>query len=173
LLLGGRHGATLLRGHHLPGLEAWAFLGVVPVAGALVAWAFQRRQARRGVVWACAASCVLFTAAVAASATAVEEHKPPRVLAAAIAANQCEREIRIAGYQYFQPSLVFYTRRNVTECITEQQALDFLLSPLQAYLILPAPAWELLKTKAPATSREVTRRRDLYKGCEVVLVTNR
>jgi 4-amino-4-deoxy-L-arabinose transferase-like glycosyltransferase len=172
LLIGGHYGAELLRGRHLPGLEVWAILGVVPVAGALLAWTFLRRQARRGVVWACAATSVFFTATLATAAAAVEAYKSPRVLAATIQAAQREREIRIAGYQYFQPSLVFYTQRNVTECPNDQDAIDFLCSPLEVYLIVPAATWETLKAKAPAC-RELIRRRDLYKGSEVVLITNR
>jgi hypothetical protein len=87
-------------------------------------------------------------------------------------ADQTEREIRVGCFQYFQPSLVFYCRREVLRFTEEEQALEFLRYPLPVYLLLPATVWDGLEGKVRGPHRLLARHRDLYRGCEVVLVTN-
>jgi 4-amino-4-deoxy-L-arabinose transferase-like glycosyltransferase len=161
-----------LQGRSFPGLERCALAGLLPVLAG--AWPLLRRQRRGELLAAVAASAVLFVGTLAAwGGSALNGRKAPKALAAAIHAHQTEPDIRIACYQYFQPSLVFYCRREVARLDKERQALDFLQCPLPAYLCLPAPVWESLRGKCPRAYPVIGRQRDLYRNCEIVVVANR
>jgi 4-amino-4-deoxy-L-arabinose transferase-like glycosyltransferase len=159
----------------VPGLALWTALGLVPVLGAAVAGWWLRRQRRGAVVAVVAATAVLFVGALAARGPQVmEAQKAPRPLAEALRTAETEPEIRVACYQYFQPSLVFYCRRQVDQLDDCAQVVDFLCLPLPAYLVVPAPVWENeLRGKVPGPCRLVGRQRDFYRRCDVVVVTNR
>ncbi|MCI0459096.1 MAG: glycosyltransferase family 39 protein [Gemmataceae bacterium] len=174
LLAGGAIELPLMRGRYLPGLEVWALLGCVPLLGAGAAWWCVRRQARNGLVATCAVTAVLFLAPLAAWASAaLNRHKAPQPLVEQAGALSRDREIRIGGYQLEHlPSLNFYCQRNVTHLTNEQQVREFLSYPLPVYLFLPAPLWERLRP-AVGDYRVAGRHRDLYRACEVVVVTNR
>src|SRR5205823_187839 len=100
-------------------------------------------------------------------------HKATRPLANAIHGRQVEREVRVACYGYFQPSLVFYCGREVAALGTDRQALDFLRGPLQVFLVTPRDAWQRLAAQARGPHRLLGAYRDVYRGCDVVVVTNR
>jgi 4-amino-4-deoxy-L-arabinose transferase-like glycosyltransferase len=173
--LGVAGGALDLPGVHgrrLPGLEAWAGLGAVLLAGAGVAGWCLRRGSPGGLVGAVAASAVLFAAVLGARAVeAVERYKAPRPLVRALPADQTRREVRVGAYGYFQPSLVFYCQREVARFEEERDAIQFLRGPLPAYLFLPADVWVGLRGRV-AGARLVARHYDLYDGRDVVVVTN-
>jgi 4-amino-4-deoxy-L-arabinose transferase-like glycosyltransferase len=173
LVAGGAVDLPLGKGRSLPGLEVWAWLGGIPLLGAAAAWWLTRRQrVGRGIAMM-GLSAVVFTGSLAAwGAGAVERYKAPRELLRKLPADQLDREVRIATLDYFQPSLVFYCHREVARLEKERQAIDFLRSPLPAYLILPEPRWESLRPHLPESCRLLGRRRDLYKGYDVVLVSN-
>jgi 4-amino-4-deoxy-L-arabinose transferase-like glycosyltransferase len=162
-----------LRGRQVPGLEACTALGLVWVVGAGAAGWLVRRGRRGGALAALAAAAVVFTAGAAAWATAVVDRcKAPRELARALPADQLRRDVRVAAYEYFQPSLVFYCQRQVRTLKNEPQLRDFLEGPLPAYVALPAATWDELHSRLAGRCREVARHRDLYDGRDVVLVTN-
>jgi 4-amino-4-deoxy-L-arabinose transferase-like glycosyltransferase len=174
LLAGGVVESPLLRGRSFPGLARWALLGALPVAGALAAWRCARRQRRAGLIASVALTALLFVGSLAAwGAIALEGHKAPRALAHALHTAQTDREIRVGCYQYYQPSLVFYCGREVQVFLTEEQALEFLRSPYEGYLLLPADVWQTMKGRAGPSPRLLGGRRDLYRNCEVVIVRNR
>jgi 4-amino-4-deoxy-L-arabinose transferase-like glycosyltransferase len=174
LAAGGALDVPALRGRTLPGLERGAGLGAVLVFGAVAAaWCLHRRR-YGGVVTALVASAVGFVGALAAwGAGAVDAHKAPRPLVQALHAEPGERECRVACYAYYQPSLVFYCHRQVGRLTAEAEALEFLNYPLQVYLFLPAAAWEDLAGRVGGPHHILGRHRDLYRGCDVVVVTNR
>jgi 4-amino-4-deoxy-L-arabinose transferase-like glycosyltransferase len=175
LLAGGRMGgAELLRGRRLPGLEYWAWAGLFPVLGAAVAWICVRRQQLGAAAAVLAGSAVLFLGPLAAGATkAVNDYKAPEALAELIDAQRTDPEIRLASYDYFQPSLVFYNRREVSRLTTEQEVYEFLRTPLPVYLFVPAATWDDLRTRISTPIRPIGQRRDLYRNCDVVVITNR
>jgi 4-amino-4-deoxy-L-arabinose transferase-like glycosyltransferase len=173
LIASGALDVPQLRGRGLPGLEAWAALGVPPLLGAVAAWWYAKHRRPGGAIGSVAVSSILFTGALAAwGSAAVDPYKAPRALAALLPADQLERDVRVAAYDYFQPSLVFYCQREVFHFDGEQQALDFLRGPLPAYLVVPAERWEELRPKVGGPLRQLGKQFDLYKGYEVVLVTN-
>ena len=52
------------------------------------------------------------------------------------------------------------------------EALQFLRCPLPAFLIVSSQEWESLSAKVRGPHRLLAKHRDLYKNCDVVVVTN-
>ena len=148
-------------------------MGLLPILGAAAAWILRMRGRRDGVVAAVSLAAVLFTAGLACvgrpGAGRIQVAAP---LAEALPMGQLDRDVRLAAYDYFQPSLVFYCRREVLRLATPQDAADHLRSPLESYLFLPAPTWDTIRPTLPVTTRELARHFDLYTHCEIVLVGN-
>jgi 4-amino-4-deoxy-L-arabinose transferase-like glycosyltransferase len=174
VLAGGVVEASFLRGRRFPGLESGALLGIVPLAGALAAWWCSRRNYRDAFVASLAVAAVLFIGPLIGwGSIALDAQKAPRPLIQAGIDAPTKGEIRVGYYQYFQPSLVFYTQREVQCLSNDEQMLEFLRCPLVVYLFLPGSEWDRLKEKVPGTHRLLGRHYDLYRGYDVVLVTNR
>jgi 4-amino-4-deoxy-L-arabinose transferase-like glycosyltransferase len=174
LIAGGVLAPSLVKGQRLPGVEVWAAAGALPVAGAAAAWWLIRRQRRGPALAALGTAAVVFLAVMAGwGVTAVDASKAPRPLVQAMLRDQDEREVRVACYRYFQPSLVFYARRDVQLLGTDRDVLEELRYPIEVYLFLPAAEWERLQPLVRTPSRLVSRHRDLYRKCDVVVVTNR
>lgn len=158
----------------LPGLEVWSVLGMIPVVGAVLAGWCARRQLRTELVavLACASALFLGPLAVWGGGT-LNAHKAPRHLAELISRHQTDREIRVATFGYGQPSLVFYCRREVGLLPSEADAVEFLRSPWQVFLVVPEPLWPALAAQIKGTPLVLGRHRDLYKGCDILVVANR
>ena len=174
LLAGGAFDAPFLRGRSLPGLEVWAAVGAAPVLGALTAAWCVRRERRSAAVLAVTTAALLFLAPLAAWASAaLNRSKAPRPLVEQAGALQRDREIRIACFQLeYLPSLNFYCQRNVAHLANEQAACQALRQTLPVYLFTSAARWDDLQ-RCGAKGRIVARHRELYRACEVVVVTNR
>jgi 4-amino-4-deoxy-L-arabinose transferase-like glycosyltransferase len=173
-LLAAGGAMPFVKGPRLPGLQAWAALGALPVAGAVIAGWLVRRGRRGSALAALGAAAVAFLGPAAAwGVSAVDAAKAPRPLARAIFGQQTEREMRVVCYRYFQPSLVFYARRHVPQLGDDEQALEYLRYPVQVFLVLPADDWERLRPEVRSPCRLVCRHGDLYRKCDVVVVTNR
>jgi 4-amino-4-deoxy-L-arabinose transferase-like glycosyltransferase len=176
LLIGsGRLRLPFLDEPPVPGLEWWAPLGLVPLAGTVVGGWRLWRQDRSGVVGVITATSVLFVGTLAAGACRVlETEKSPQALAQAFQRHQMDREVRLGCYAYWQPSLVFYSRREVDRLDSPLLVREFLQSPLEVYLFVPEPVWEGdLKKMVRDSGRVIARRHDIYHKCDVVVVTNR
>jgi len=174
LLAGGLLLPSLGKIPRLSGVSVWAAAGAVPVLGAAAAgWLLWCRR-RGAALAALGTAAVAFLALLATGAvTAVDAGKAPRPLVRAVLQDRTQREIRLVCFRYFQPSLVFYSRRQVDMLADEAQMLDRLRYPVAVYLFLPATDWERLRSQVPTPYREVSRHRDLFRRCDVVVVTNR
>jgi 4-amino-4-deoxy-L-arabinose transferase-like glycosyltransferase len=170
-IAGGKIAIPGLKVHTLPGLEQCAWLGLLPIAGAAAAWCFRRSPTR--LLGCIMASAVLWILGLAvAGSLAVDAHKAPRILVETSGTRQLDRDIRIACYEWYQPSLVFYCQREVARLFEESQAVDFLQAPVPVYLFLPADVWDRLPSSASGKSRLLARHRCLYSNREIVVVTN-
>jgi 4-amino-4-deoxy-L-arabinose transferase-like glycosyltransferase len=174
LLAGGVYDLRFLRGRQMPGLEVWSWVGLVPIAGALLAGGLWRRGHRTGMVISLAVAAVFFVGTLAAwGSLGVDEFKAPRSLVHEAGARQTDRDIRIGCFQYYQPSLVFYCRREVHVLKDEEQVLEFLQYPLPVYLFVSAEAWESLHEKLRGPHGLLAHHWDMYKGTDVVVITNK
>lgn len=172
-LAGGIIDVPVMRGRKLPGLETWALTGLILVIGAMAAAWMMRAGKRTGMILSLVSGSILFVGILAAwGCSRVDTFKAPRTIVQEAGACQPDRDIRIGCYQYYQPSLVFYCRREVRILKDEEEALQFLRCPLPAFLIVSAPEWDSLSAKVRGPHRLLAKHRDLYKNCDVVVVTN-
>jgi 4-amino-4-deoxy-L-arabinose transferase-like glycosyltransferase len=178
LAVSGLGHVSPLRNRFIPELAPWSSLGMVFLTAAAVAgWCLVRQ--RRGALLACVAlSGIGSTGAVVLwGVDVVDRYKAPRFLTQALPSDHLFREERIAAYDYFQPSLAFYCQREVHFPRLDTLAIDFLRTPVPAYLFVSAEKWEEWgkgPTLLPVPPCHVlARHRDFYNGREVLLVTNR
>jgi hypothetical protein len=157
-----------------PGAEWWAVLGIVPLAAAVVMARAIRANDRARFVRTMALGSVAFTALLAAfPPLAIDTQKAPRELVRASGVADPSRDIRLAHFDWFQPSVVFYAQREVAEVKSAELAALFLAVPTPGYLFIPAKTWEQhVETKVWVPTRVVARHHDFYRNCEVLVVTN-
>jgi hypothetical protein len=157
-----------------PGLDRWAALGLVPVAGAAVMAWLLRAGDRRGFVAAMAASSAAFVALLAAfPPLVVDGYKAPRELVRDAGVLDPGRDMRLAGYDWFQPSVVFYAKREVKKLDTPEKAAEFLAVPTPGFLFVPEPTWAAwVADKVTIPHRVVARRYDFLRNCDVLVITN-
>jgi 4-amino-4-deoxy-L-arabinose transferase-like glycosyltransferase len=174
LLASGWMDLRIVRGRAFPDLAGWAWLGMVPVAGAAVgAWMLKRDA--RGWVIASVAGCATLLAVTMCGwgLQAMEPYKAARQLARGLPADQLQRDVRMSTFAYFQPSLVFYCRREMLRWVNEEQATAFLQRPLPSFLFVPEIVWKQMEPRLSATKpRVLARHRDLYSGQTIVVVSN-
>jgi 4-amino-4-deoxy-L-arabinose transferase-like glycosyltransferase len=157
-----------------PGLRWCAPLALVPLIAAVVMALAVRANDRWRFVRAMAAGSVAFTALAAAlPPLVVDSRKAPRELVRISGVGDASRDLRLAHFDWFQPSVVFYAGREVTELNTPECAAKFLAVPTPGYLFVPAQTWEqLVEAKVPVRTQIVARHYDFYRNCEILVVTN-
>src|SRR5262249_7310222 len=156
------------------GIARWVWIGLIPMAGSAVAWLARARRKGGAAVAAVAVSCVAAVAAILAFPVAdVDQYKAVRALVAQAGTRQHDRDIRLASYQYSQPSLVYYNRREVKPLSSDEQVAEFLANPFPAYLFVTETAWQGVQERRPDLRRSlVARKWDLYRRCDVLVITN-
>jgi 4-amino-4-deoxy-L-arabinose transferase-like glycosyltransferase len=156
-----------------PGLAPWSAIGLVPlVAGVLLLVALKRNN-REQFVRTMATSAVAFTALIAAfPALVMDEYKAPKSLVRDSGIANPARDVRVARLEWFQPSVVFYAQREVTELKSVEDVTKFLAVPTPGYLFIPAKTWEQVETKVAVPTRIIARHHDFLKNYEVLVVTN-
>ena len=162
----------MTRSRIYPDLAPWAGLGALLVGGAGLAWWMLEKDRRAGVLVTVASVGVLFAALIAGGGIrAIEPYKATKVLVAALPEGHLGREVRIGSYRFFQPSLVFYCRREVKKLDDKAQADAFLRGPHESYLFVPETVWdEELRATMPPEVRVIETRHDLYSNQRVLLV---
>jgi 4-amino-4-deoxy-L-arabinose transferase-like glycosyltransferase len=157
----------------LPGMETWAVLGLLLVAGAAgMAWRLARND-RSGVLAAAALATVLFVGLLAAlPAVDLGRFNAPRDLVADSGAADDVRDLRLASLDYTAPSVTFYARREVRRLASPAAAAEFLSLPVPTFLFLPEPAWQLVEPLCDGYARVAARKYDLTRNCDVLVVTN-
>lgn len=158
-----------------PGLAKWAWIGMIPLAGAGLMHHFRRRDDRPKVIASLAASTVVFVALLAAfPLLVVDQQKAVKVLVAESGARQLDREVRVGSFEYTIPSLTFYAGRRVERFGDAGAAAEFLAFPIESYLFVPEHAWDKkVKGKVTTPHRVIARRYDFHRHCDVLVVTNR
>lgn len=167
-------GGMLYADRLFSGLGPWAVAGLVPIAGAAVMARALARGDRGRVVLAAAVSSVVFVGVlVALPAQVVDARKAPRELVRASGAGDPARDLRLGALGWFQPSVVFYTGREVKVLESPAAAAAFLEVPTPAYLFVPEPVWrERLAGRVTVPHRVAARRHDFLEKCDVLVVTN-
>jgi hypothetical protein len=157
-----------------PGLGRWAVLAVIPLAAAAVMVLAMRADDRGRFLRAMTVGSIAFTALAAAlPPLSIDTQKAPKELVRASGVDDPARDLRLAHFDWFQPSVVFYARREVREVPSPEKAVEFLAVPTPGYLFLPAKTWEQsVEAKVKVPVRVVARHHDFYRNCEILVVTN-
>lgn len=163
----------LVAGRLFPGLGSAAWLGLVPVGGAAVGAVFLRAGYRPGVVGTMAATAAAFVGlAVVQVPPILDRYKAPRELVRHSGADTPDRDLRLATFRWFQPSLVFYSGRQIEELADEAAVAEFLAVPTPAYVFVAEPAWGAAAAAMPPGVRVAARQFDGLRNCHVLVVTN-
>ena len=102
----------------------------------------------------------------------VDRQKAPRGLVRASGLADVDRDLRVAAFAWFQPSVVFYAGREVAELKDAEAAIEFLAVPTPGYLFVPAATWEQMAAGVSGPHRVVARHFDFMRKCEVLVITN-
>jgi hypothetical protein len=174
LVTGGAVEVSWLRLKTWPGLEQWAFLGAIPLAGAALGSWLLYRQRRTAFVATMILTAVGFLAPLAAGGSAaLNPYRAPRPLVEQAGALRRDEDIQVGCYQLeYLPSLNFYVQRVVKHHQSDVEAVNFLRQELKVFLFLPRRDWEQLAGRVTVPCRVVAVNAEMYHGGEVVVVTN-
>jgi len=108
---------------YLPG-ETWlAAIGLIPLAGALVASFFQRRQRIPQAAWTVAVTAVAFTTALFGwAAPRVDRHQQNHILLAAV--ERAGGNPRVGAFGRLEPTWIFYGGRPIDELTLDASESD-------------------------------------------------
>jgi 4-amino-4-deoxy-L-arabinose transferase-like glycosyltransferase len=165
---------VVLAAQKFPELLPWAVLGLIPLAGAAGMAVAVRRQQPIVLVQSATLAAIVFVGVTAAVPPAVmNRYKAPQQLVQATGLANPTRDVRLAAYGWFEPSLVFYAGREVRELKSVEHIAEFLAVPTPAYLFVPEQPWhELLSAGVKAPYRIAARHYDLSRNCQVLVITN-
>jgi 4-amino-4-deoxy-L-arabinose transferase-like glycosyltransferase len=159
--------------HTFPGTRDWAVVGLVPVAGALgMAWCLRRGHRSGLVAAAVVASVVFLGTALAFPPEVVDRQKAPRELVAKTGIGDATRDLRVAAFEWFEPSVVFYAGREVQELEKPEAVIEFLAVPTPGYLFVPEQVWDKLEPLVRGPHRKIARNYDFLRECVVLVITN-
>jgi len=170
LLAGGA--VTMPKMRVFPGLEQWAVLAIVPILGAIFMAIALRKGDRPAFLRATAISSVLFVALAILPAAEMDRYKAPRNLVAESGAKDASRDLRLASYQWFKPSLVFYAQREVKRYSKAESVVEFLAVPSPGFLFVGEKDWALLQPLVPGPCRIAAKHFDFYSNQMILAVTN-
>lgn len=157
----------------LPGMAVYAWIGLIPLLGALFSLVFYIRGRRTELIWTLSVSSIAFVGAISAwPAMTLDGLKAPQLLAAKAGINPRETNLQVGCYGYFQPSLVYYAQGDVERLESLSAAEKFLSQDTPVCLILPAKTASELHSQAQG-AEEVARAFDFYRNYEVVAICNR
>lgn len=83
------------------------------------------------------------------------------------------REVRVASFEYFQQSLVFYCRRHVQQLDTVSHVFGFFDNPQEGYVFLTADRWRELQPRLPRSVRRLHIIHDFLDRHDIVVIGNR
>jgi 4-amino-4-deoxy-L-arabinose transferase-like glycosyltransferase len=172
LVAGGTFDIPTMR--TFPGLESWAALGLIPLVGAIAMAISLRNGNRAGFVRSAAIASVAFTATLAAFPPAtMDRYKASRELARDGDLADNTRELRLASYDWFQPSIVFYSKRHVEKLPSLDKAVEFLAVPTPGRLLVEEETWEKwIAARVTVPHRVVAKRFDFYRNKNVLVIAN-
>jgi len=174
-LAGGLIPLPGLKMRYFPGIEQWLWIGTIPLVGAGLATYYLMRQ-RRNALIACVSVCSwVFVALIAAfPVTTLDQYKAPRQLVADAGVQQSHRDIRLLALQWFQPSVVFYSRREVERIQNWDQASPALAMNHPVYMFVPEPVWAKIQEEQPQARgyRTIAQKYDFLRNCDILVVTN-
>ena len=175
LVLSGMTPLTRPGDRIISGLETWAWVGLIPIVGAIGMAVGILRDDRHLAVMSLASAAVGLCCVIGVGPVLVVDRlKSQKILATTSGANQTDRDIRLAAARYFQDSesIVFYSGRQVEVLVNAEQIRDFLSVPGR-YLYIPEAVWDAELAGKPETPkvRIAARKYDLNRNAVIIVVT--
>jgi 4-amino-4-deoxy-L-arabinose transferase-like glycosyltransferase len=163
-----------LAGKTIPDLAYLLPVVFIPLATGFLTWRYwNRQQLQKGIITLGCGSLLLTAALAAWGPTLVDEERCIRPLATLLNQSAGNADIRIGSHpQFYRPSLVFYTRREMIRCSNDAQALEFLQSPLTTYMLVPARDWPTMADQLAGRCSVIDSRHDFTLGQDVFLICN-
>jgi 4-amino-4-deoxy-L-arabinose transferase-like glycosyltransferase len=163
-----------LSGRTIPEVAYLLPLALLPVLALLMAWRSWTRQRIGPGLLSMVAANLLFVAGLAAfGPVLVDEERAIRPLAEVLKQTAGNQDIRIGLHpRYYRPSLVFYTQREAIRCVTREQVVAVLQSPLLTFMLIPASEWKPLTEALQGRFSVLERQNDATLGQEVYLISN-
>jgi 4-amino-4-deoxy-L-arabinose transferase-like glycosyltransferase len=166
-------GGLVFANRLFPGLAVCALLGLIPLTGAIAMARALRRGDRSALVTAATVASILFLGLlVAVPPSVVDRQKAPRELVRASGVDNPARDVRLAEFRWYPPSVVYYSGREVSELDTPEKAVEFLEVPTPGYLFVPEPLWRELLASRVKNYRIVARHNDFMEKCNILVITN-
>ena len=157
-----------------PGVEWWAWVGLLPLAAAGAMAVTPRRPVAVAALTTAAVGLVGVLAA--GPVLVIDQYKAAKTLVLDSGARDPDRDLRLATYRWSSDnqSLVFYAERRVEPLHTADRAATFLALPRPAILFVPAAVWEAELAARPELAGCVVtvRKYDFYKNTDIVAVNN-
>jgi len=154
----------------LPGYWALALVGLVPlIGGAYCLWLFEQGRVPASVV-TCTVTAVLFCVAmfgIAAPKVGSMQNSQPLIEQAT---GHQGGSPRVATYDYFVPSLVFYAQSPVTRYALPEDVQEFFATSSNAYLITRVESLEQLRPVLPHDVGVLVQQRRFLRRGEVVML---
>lgn len=155
---------------YVPGLWYLGWTGMILVAGGVLACVeFERHRFSRAATTFAIASLLFTTSLFGIVAVQVNPWQTSSQLLRTI--RQRSPQVQIAAFDYFEPSLAFYSKQRVQRLKTIEQARMFLRESPDGYLLTREKHWNLLQNEMQGDASLLSRRRRFLKSGEVLLVT--
>ena len=173
-IMGGAIELPVMRGRFIHGLDRWAYLGLIPLAAAVLGgWYLRRQQTSRFILVLFGTALLLIGPLAAFASVLFNNQKTPQALVEQAGALNNAEDIRIGGWRMEHlPSLNFYVQRNIEHLKEERDIAGFLQYRLPVYLFLPLEDWQRLQGSLQGLGRVVGQQQDMYHHGDIVVVTN-
>jgi 4-amino-4-deoxy-L-arabinose transferase-like glycosyltransferase len=129
--------------HVLNGLERWAILGVTPLIAGVIMWFLIRRDRRPHALAVSVVASTLFTASLAAwPSVELDRHKAAKQMIAELKLNEGDQEVSLYSLNWFQPSLVYYSQREVQRLDSLDQMVRVLKRDTPVVVFMGEKLWD-------------------------------
>jgi len=154
----------------LPGEWMLGVLGLIPLVGAVLAYRAVLRNATARAAVTVAVTCTLMACLVfGVAAVRVAQHQNSPALVA-IARLHADGAPKIAAFDCFTPSLVFYAESRVTPLGLPEDVASFLQSDPDTFLVARMDSLPLLEPLLPTDVQVLTRQSRFLRKGELVLI---
>jgi 4-amino-4-deoxy-L-arabinose transferase-like glycosyltransferase len=154
----------------LPGEALLGLIGLIPLVGGALAWRFAMHERVTAAVRNLLVMSVAFAVAIfSVGAVRVARHQTSAEFASLVR-RQLEPAPDWATLNYFEPSLVFYSGRQVRRFETVDALNQFVATAHNPVLVVRDRELEQVRAHLPADYREIARQRRFLRRYDVVLL---
>jgi 4-amino-4-deoxy-L-arabinose transferase-like glycosyltransferase len=154
----------------LPGEAPLGLIGLIPLVGGALAWRFAMHERVTAAVRTLMVMGVSFAVAIfSVGAVRVARHQTSAEFASLVR-QQLEPAPDWATLNYFEPSLVFYSGRQVRRFETVDSLNQFVATSRNPVLVVRDRELDQVREQLPAGYREIARQRRFLRRYDVVLL---